>query len=249
MHYSPLYLLVSGPTVAVASSIKLVTSLGFLCGRHRHRPSTIIRRHVHVPPPTSYFVDCAANFSSLGSRTRKGTVMSAKTSGFDDCHDADELGDDGGGGDELVFHHQGIPKEYSIIQHRTMPETGFADRELNAAFKASDIDRLKLTPDDVTTTAALLLLYPEQYQSHTRARKDCRKKKVLIHRGSLGSGDSTFARDRLVVGRVIDRVKSGDTVCIQQRMQPNYDECKLHDKEPPFNLPVVFEDDHFAVGT
>ncbi|EJK60578.1 hypothetical protein THAOC_19038, partial [Thalassiosira oceanica] len=30
-------------------------------------------------------------------------------------------------------------------------------------------------------------------------------------------------------------------------MQPNYDECKLHDKEPPFQLPVVFEDDHFAV--
>ena len=70
---------------------------------------------------------------------------------------------------------------------------------------------------------------------------------MLIHRGSLGSGDTMFDRDKLTAGRVIDRVKSGDTVCIQQRMQPNYDECKLHDKEPPFHLPVVFEDDHFAV--
>jgi len=169
----------------------------------------------------------------------------------EDCHDIDDAdvlgGDDGGGGDELVFQHPGIPKEYAIIQYRTMPETGFVEQELNAAFKRNDIERLKLTPDDVTTTAALLMLFPEQYQSHTRARKDCRKRKILIHRGSLGSGDSMFARDRLVVGRVIDRVKSGDTVCIQQRMQPNYDECKLHDKEPPFQLPVVFEDDHFAV--
>lgn len=30
-------------------------------------------------------------------------------------------------------------------------------------------------------------------------------------------------------------------------MSPNYDECRMHDDEPPFHLPVVYEDDHFAI--
>ena len=187
MHCSPLFLLVSAPTVAASFKPFFTArcpSLGFLYGRRHHRPSIhhVISSNVGkkiqpLPPQTcSYFVDCTNSNSgrrtrtvrSFSSRIGEGvTVMSAKESDCgEDCHDADELGD-GGGGDcddgELAFH-PGIPKEYSIIQYRTMPETGFAEEELNATFKRNDIERLKLTPDDVTTTAALLMLYPEQYQ-------------------------------------------------------------------------------------
>jgi 23S rRNA-/tRNA-specific pseudouridylate synthase len=30
-------------------------------------------------------------------------------------------------------------------------------------------------------------------------------------------------------------------------MSPNYSECRNHDSAPPFDLPVVYEDDHFAI--
>ena len=39
----------------------------------------------------------------------------------------------------------------------------------------------------------------------------------------------------------------GDTIAIQTRMSPNYSECRNHDSAPPFELPVVYEDDHFAI--
>lgn len=39
----------------------------------------------------------------------------------------------------------------------------------------------------------------------------------------------------------------GDTICIQTRMSHNYSECKNHNPEPPFHLPVAFEDDYFAL--
>ena len=39
----------------------------------------------------------------------------------------------------------------------------------------------------------------------------------------------------------------GDTLAVQTRMTHNYGESKKHDDEPPFYLPIVYEDDHFAV--
>ena len=41
--------------------------------------------------------------------------------------------------------------------------------------------------------------------------------------------------------------RPGDTIAIQTRMTPNYSECKNHDSEAPFELPVIYQDDHFAV--
>jgi len=39
----------------------------------------------------------------------------------------------------------------------------------------------------------------------------------------------------------------GDTLAIQTRTSHNYGEVKNHHDEPPFHLPVVLEDDHFAI--
>ncbi len=39
----------------------------------------------------------------------------------------------------------------------------------------------------------------------------------------------------------------GDTIAIQTLMSPNYSECKKHESEPPFHLPVIYEDDYLAV--
>jgi 23S rRNA-/tRNA-specific pseudouridylate synthase len=41
--------------------------------------------------------------------------------------------------------------------------------------------------------------------------------------------------------------RPGDSLSIQTRMTHNYSECKNHHSEAPFQLPVVYEDDHFAI--
>ncbi|KAL7530681.1 hypothetical protein ACHAXR_003628 [Thalassiosira sp. AJA248-18] len=144
---------------------------------------------------------------------------------------------------------KGMPNGFYIINHATMPQPhGFTQSQLEDAFSKEDITRLKLQPDNVTVPVALKLLFPEQF-SLTRARKESRRRKILLHRGPplVVGGEVTFDSERLSVGKVGDRVRPGDTVAIQTRMTHNYDECKNHHKEPPFHLPVVYEDDHFAI--
>eukprot|EP00571_Detonula_confervacea_P007785 CAMPEP_0172327612 /NCGR_PEP_ID=MMETSP1058-20130122/59922_1 /TAXON_ID=83371 /ORGANISM="Detonula confervacea, Strain CCMP 353" /LENGTH=480 /DNA_ID=CAMNT_0013044693 /DNA_START=267 /DNA_END=1709 /DNA_ORIENTATION=- len=142
---------------------------------------------------------------------------------------------------------KGIPDVNSIIHHATIPQSGFTQLQIENAFSAHDIERLKLNPDNVTVPVALLLLFPDQFATLTKARKESRRKKILIHRGPLGEGEDMFDREKLVLVRVIDRVLPGDTLAIQTRMTHNYSECKNHDSEPPFHLPVVYEDDYFAI--
>jgi len=147
---------------------------------------------------------------------------------------------------------KGIPDAFSIIDHATMPEIGFAQSQIDDAFSVEDITRLKLRPENVTVPAALMLMFPNQYPSQTKARKDSRRKRILLHRGPLltvdGKGEEkVFDRERLTVGKVGDRVCPGDALAVQTRMTHNYSECKNHHDEPPFHLPVIYEDDYFAI--
>lgn len=51
--------------------------------------------------------------------------------------------------------------------------------------------------------------YKFEYTSQSKARKDCRRGVILIHRGPLGidsEGKEFFRDDRMAVGRVGDRV-------------------------------------------
>ena len=144
---------------------------------------------------------------------------------------------------------KGIPDSFSIINYATIPPTGFTAEQINTTFSKQDIDRLKLQPNNVTVPSACLLLFgTENFATLTKARKDTRRKKILLHRGpplllAVDNKESTekntikFEKDKLVMAKVGDRVEPGDTLAIQTRMAHNYDECKNHDSERPFDLP------------
>ena len=78
--------------------------------------------------------------------------------------------------------------------------------------------------------------------SHTAL---CSKGYVLIHRGSLSDGD-VFDPEKCIRGRVGDRVFAGDVIAQQVRMGNGWYIAQYHEK-PPFELPVVYEDDHLAI--
>ena len=144
---------------------------------------------------------------------------------------------------------KGIPDSFSIINYATIPPTGFTAEQITKTFSKQDIDRLKLQPNNVTVPSACLLLFgTENFATLTKARKDTRRKKILLHRGpplllGVDNKESTekntikFEKDKLVMAKVGDRVEPGDTLAIQTRMAHNYDECKNHDSERPFDLP------------
>ena len=78
-----------------------------------------------------------------------------------------------------------------------------------------DIQRLQLTPHNVTVPVALMMMDPIKFPTVSRARKFCRHGRILLHRGPLGSGD-VFLPDRILMGKVGDRVYPGgtyNTVC------------------------------------
>lgn len=162
-----------------------------------------------------------------------------------------------------------IPTGFYIIQSSTIPINGFTQSQLEAVFSQKDINRLKLQPNDVTIPVALLLLFPNQFATRTRATKEVRKRKILVHRGPLlicnddsdkddgntnegiekqkKTGRLVFDNDNLEIAKADHRIGPGDTIAIQTRMTHNYTECQVHDKTAPFNLPVIYEDDHFAI--
>ena len=116
---------------------------------------------------------------------------------------------------------------------------------------ADELSRLELTPMNISVSAALMMLDPDEYPTKSRARKACRKANIMIHRGSLEvddeNGEEIVDPDKCVLVRVGDRVFPGDVICKQVRMGDGKMPRMSHEK-PPFELPVVFEGDHFAIG-
>ena len=141
---------------------------------------------------------------------------------------------------------RGIPDAFYILNHASMPKQGFPMSDIENTFSQAEIKRLQLQSDNVTVPVALILLFPDEFTSQTRARKESRRRKILLHRGPL-DGDGNFSKDKLLIGKVGDRVVPGDVLAIQDRMEHNYSESANHHKDPPFHLPVVYEDDYFAI--
>jgi 23S rRNA pseudouridine1911/1915/1917 synthase len=95
-----------------------------------------------------------------------------------------------------------------------------------------------------------MLMAPDEYPSFSRARKVCRKGNVLVKRGSSdddGDDETTksFDRQSTIVGRVGDRVYPGDIIGKQVRMGNG--QYPIMSYKQPFELPVVYEDDYFAI--
>lgn len=74
----------------------------------------------------------------------------------------------------------GLQDGFVIVDYYATQQNTLFD--IDKVFCSEDIDRLKLTPENITLPAALCLLQPDEYPSLSRARKACRKGSILIHR-------------------------------------------------------------------
>ncbi|KAG7361696.1 RNA pseudouridylate synthase [Nitzschia inconspicua] len=113
-----------------------------------------------------------------------------------------------------------------------------------------DLERLEITTQNISVPLALMIVDPEEYPSKSKARKACRKANIMIHRGPLQKDElgnqAVFDASKCQRARVGDRVFPGDVLAKQIRIGDGLFPVLSH-KKPPFELPVVFEDDHFAI--
>jgi hypothetical protein len=151
--------------------------------------------------------------------------------------------------DDIISLPHGVPNGFFVVQQYALAD-GPIDWTL-LDLDQSDVERVELTPQNVSLPIALMVLDPDTYPSVSRARKDCRKGSILIHRGPLAVDEKTglatvFDVQRCIRGRVGDRVFPGDVLGKQVRMGGGQ-YLGVNNKKPPFDLPVVYEDDHFAL--
>jgi hypothetical protein len=157
---------------------------------------------------------------------------------------------------DRIQYPKGTPEGFYIIKQYAVPSQGFQNLVTNTdgsegfGITQEEVDRLDIHGGNITLPLALILLDEEEYPSLSRARKSCRKGYIVIHRGPLQFNETTEAHEfdiaKCVRGRVGDRVFPGDVIGKQVRMHggfyPGFQSAK-----PAFDLPVVYEDDHFAI--
>uniref|UniRef100_A0A6V2G5C6 Pseudouridine synthase RsuA/RluA-like domain-containing protein n=1 Tax=Ditylum brightwellii TaxID=49249 RepID=A0A6V2G5C6_9STRA len=160
---------------------------------------------------------------------------------------------------ERMSYPKGKPEGYHVTKLYTIPDQGFMSLvtvnntgggNSNIGITQEEVDRLGISGTNITLPIALMLLDIEEYPSLSRARKSCRKGNIVVNRGPLVTNSETgkveFDQETCFKGRVIDRVYPGDVIGIQYRLHggyyPGFDTHK-----PPFEVPVVYEDDHFAI--
>lgn len=117
-------------------------------------------------------------------------------------------------GGPVVSLPKGISKGYHIIAHSTIPASGFPLDRLLDKLNVEEMQRLNVSPSNVTVPVAMIMMFPREFGTLTKARKECRRKKVIVLRRSAQedrSGDDTeevvnFDVERMLIGRVGDRV-------------------------------------------
>ena len=142
------------------------------------------------------------------------------------------------------------PKPVTKI-YKTDSNHGFDMNCIRNLVDSDDVSRLGLTSRNISVPVALMMLDPKEYPTKSKARKACRKSNIMIHRGPLEidqeSGEETVDLGKCIQARVGFRVFPGDVLCKQDRIGTGKYRTVTHEK-PPFELPVLFEDDHFAIG-
>ncbi|KAL7529045.1 hypothetical protein ACHAXR_006153 [Thalassiosira sp. AJA248-18] len=109
--------------------------------------------------------------------------------------------------------------------------------------------RLQLEPLNVTLPAALMLLDPDKYPTQSRARKVIRQRSICICRNHYDSSNTSHATLKFdVLGKVITRIYAGDVIGFQRRAGSDYYAIQgVPYRLPPFEVPVVYEDDRMAI--
>lgn len=196
--------------------------------------------------------------SPLGRIQKSGVALSSSSSSSSDSVAADELMDEDeildDGEDDQSSATLELPKGstegfYVVREYPTEPG-GFDMDAIRQLVDNNDIERLELTSQNISVPVALMMLDGVEFPSRSRARKSCRNGNIMIHRGPLvfdkETGKNVFDSSRCIRARVGDRVFPGDVLGKQVRMGDGYFPV-MHHKRPPFDLPVIFEDDHFAI--
>lgn len=120
-------------------------------------------------------------------------------------------------------------------------------------FSPQDIQRLNLTPANVTLPVALMLLDPITYPTQSRARKAIRKRSICFYPSSNNNYTVNNSHDLLYnmqfrVGKILTRIYPGDVIGFQRRIGNDYYAIQgVPYRAPPFDVPVIFEDDHMAI--
>jgi hypothetical protein len=190
-------------------------------------------------------------FSSSGTTLEGETSL--PTLEDEDSEEEDVQGDeddDTFDQDDMSSLPPGIPNGFFVVKQYNLAEDSPIDWS-SLDLKEGDVDRLDLTPQNVSLPIALMILDPAMYPSVSRARKACRKGSMMVHRGPLSIDENTglattFNTTKCIRGRVGDRVFPGDVIGMQVRMGGGK-YLGVNNKKPPFDLPVVYEDDHFAL--
>ena len=133
-----------------------------------------------------------------------------------------------------------------------VPLEGFLDENVGEAdsinlsklFSMEDVTRLRLGSLNVTLSAALMMLDPGKYPTQSRARKAIRQRSICICRRRSENGTPEFNE----IGKVIARIYPGDIIGFQRRAGSDYNAIEgAPYRPPPFEVSVVFEDDHMAI--
>ena len=167
----------------------------------------------------------------------------------------DNFSSDAQSNDELLPNEDLLPGTmdgFSIVKiYKTDQDSDFDMDQAQTVVDSVDVSRLELTPQNISVPVALMMLDPEEYPSKSRARKACRKANIMIHRGPLDTdketGEEKFDAGKCIRARVGCRIFPGDVLCKQVRIGDGKVPRMSHEK-PPFELPVIFQDDHFAIG-
>lgn len=117
-------------------------------------------------------------------------------------------------------------------------------------FTAEDVQRLEITSMNVTLPIALMLLDPDTYPTQSRARKAIRKKKICYSRFDSSTEKDSDDKSGLhfQLGKVITRIYPGDIIGYQRPAGDDYysTQGEMY-RPPPFDIPVIYEDDHMAI--
>ena len=136
----------------------------------------------------------------------------------------------------------GSQEGYIVTKVYKALSDGFTEDDLCSIFSSNDRSRLELDPNNVTLSAALMLLDPEAYPTQSRARKAIRQRSICISRYQ----NSTDKFDQL--GKVISRIYPGDKIGVQRRAGNDYYSAEgANYRPPPFELPVIYEDEYLAI--
>jgi len=151
----------------------------------------------------------------------------------------------------------GNAKDFRVSKIYAVPHDGFLrnpvyEQLISSTLSLHDIQRLGLKYDNITLPVALMVLDQEKYPTLSRARKACRKGSILLHKGPLPQQSQestetwTSPFSTLPKAGIDSRVQPNDVIARQVRMGGGFYP-SLNYLPPPFDLPVVYEDDYFAI--